>query len=227
MNVKVVSHIKCIGEIYDEKFGNEFPQELIDRLNSAPLATISTEARKQMVSLLMTIGATGNSVGGAVETAVVGLPAGYGSPMFDGLECKIGSFLFSIPAVKSVSFGYGARFAHALGSDVADSFVLKDGKIETDNNFNGGLNGGISNGMPIIVSCSFKPTPSIKQPFKTLNFETNKVVNLEVKGEHVTCLAPRGAIIVSSAVAICVLDSVLEGKGYFELNSVAEDTENE
>ena len=226
MGVKVVSHIKCIGEIYDDKFGTDFPDELIDRLNSAPLATISSEARKKMVSLLMSIGAVGNSIGGAVETAVVGLPAGYGSPMFDGLESKIASFLFAVPAVKSVSFGYGARFAHALGSDVADSFVLNDGKIETDNNFNGGLNGGISNGMPIIVSCSFKPTPSIKQPFKTLNFETNKIVNLEVKGEHVTCLAPRGAIIATSAVAICVMDSVMEGKGYFELNSVAEDTEN-
>ncbi len=227
MKVQVVSHIKCIGEIYDDKFSNDFSDDLIERLNSSPLATICPDARKKMVSLLMGIGATGNSIGGAVETAVVGLEAGYGSPMFDGLESKIASFLFAIPAVKSVSFGYGARFAHALGSDVADSFVLKDGKIETDNNFNGGLNGGISNGMPILISCSFKPTPSIKQPFKTLNFETNKVVNLEVKGEHVTCLAPRGAIIATSAVAICVLDSVLEGKGYFELNKVAEATEEE
>ena len=227
MGVKVVSHIKCIGEIYDDKFTNDFSDELIDRLNSAPIATINTEQRKKMVSLLMSLGAVGNSIGGAVETAVVGLEAGYGSPTFDGLESKIASFLFAIPAVKSVSFGYGARFAHALGSDVADSFVLGEGgKIETDNNYNGGINGGISNGMPILVSCSFKPTPSIKQPFKTLNFETNKIVNLEVKGEHVTCLAPRGAIISTSAIAICIMDSVLEGKGYFELNSVTEDTEN-
>ena len=226
-NIKVVSHIKCIGEIYDDKFGTEFSDELIERLNSSPLATISTEARKKMVSLLMSIGATGNSIGGAVETAVVGLPAGYGSPIFDSLESRIASLLFAIPAVKGVNFGYGARFAHALGSEVADSFVLNNGRIETDNNFNGGVNGGISNGMPILISCSFKPTPSIKQPFKTLNFETNKIVNLEVKGEHVTCLAPRGAIIVTGAVAIAILDSYLEGRGYFELNTVAEDTEKE
>ncbi len=217
--VTVASHIKCIGEIYDEKFGSDYSAELMDRLNSSPLATISSEVRKKMVSLLMSIAAVGDSIGGAVETAVVGLEAGYGSPLFDNLESRIASILFAVPAVKSVSFGYGAKFAHARGSEVADAFVANvDGAAQTDHNYNGGLNGGISNGMPIIISTSFKPTPSIKQPQQTLNFETNKIVNLEVKGEHVACIAPRGNIVVTSAVAIAVLDAYIEGNGYKNLH---------
>lgn len=213
--VRIASHIKCIGEIYDEKFGSDYSEELMTRLNSSPLATISTDARKKMVSLLMSIAATGDSIGGAVETAVVGLGAGYGSPILENLESRIASILFAVPAVKSVSFGYGAKFAHARGSEVADSFVSNvDGVVTTDNNFNGGLNGGVSNGMPILISTSFKPTPSIKQPQQTLNFETNKVVNLEVKGDHVACIAPRGNIVITSAVAVAIMDAYLEGNGY-------------
>lgn len=216
--IDVVSHIKCIGEVYDDKFGEEFPKELIERLNSAPLATISPEARKRMVSLLMSISATGDSIGGAIETAVVGLPAGYGSPIFDNLESRLASMIFSIPAVKCVGFGYGAHFAHARGSAVADAFVLKDnGTIGTDTNFNGGLNGGISNGMPIIITTAFKPTPSIRQTQKTLNFETNKIVDWEVKRDHIECIAPRGNIIITSAVALVVMDAFLEGNGYMAI----------
>lgn len=210
----VASHIKCIGEIYDSKFPEEPTAELLGRLNSAPLPVIKPDARKRMVSLLTSLYATGDSIGGAIESAVIGLPAGYGSPIFDSLECSMASILFSIPAVKSVSFGHGAKFAHSRGSEVADGFEYEDGTIKTNHNFNGGLNGGISNGMPIKVTTVFKPTPSIAQPIKTLNFKTNDIVNLELKGHHVPSLAPRAAIICTSAIAIAVMDAYLEGNGY-------------
>ena len=183
-------------------------------MNSAPLPVIESDARKRMVSLLTSLYATGDSIGGAIESAVIGLPAGYGSPIFDSLECSMASILFSIPAVKSVSFGHGAKFAHSRGSEVADGFEYEDGTIKTNHNFNGGLNGGISNGMPIKVTTVFKPTPSIAQPIKTLNFKTNDIVNLELKGHHVPSLAPRAAIICTSAIAIAVMDAYLEGNGY-------------
>ena len=212
--IYVASHIKCIGEIYDEKFPEEIPVELIDRLNSAPLAAIDPEARKKMVSLLTSLYATGDSIGGAIESAVVGLPAGYGSPIFGGLESSMSSILFGIPAVKSVSFGHGAKFAHSRGSEVADGFEYEDGSVKTNHNFNGGLNGGISNGMPIKVTTVFKPTPSIAQPIKTLNFKTNDVVNLELKGARLPSIAPRAAIVCTSAIAIAVMDAYMEGNGY-------------
>lgn len=212
--IYIASHIKCIGEIYDKKFPEEPDTELLDRLNSAPLPVIDPAQRKQMVSLLTSLYATGDSIGGAIESVVTGLPAGYGSPVFDNLECSMASILFAIPAVKAVSFGHGAKFAHSRGSEVADGFEYEDGTVKTNHNFNGGLNGGISNGMPIKVTTAFKPTPSIAQPIKTLNFKTNDIVNLELKGRHIPCLAPRAAIICTSAIAIAVMDAYLERNGY-------------
>ncbi|HOK82109.1 MAG TPA: chorismate synthase [Clostridia bacterium] len=213
--IEVVSHIRCIGDIYDEKFGAEIPPLLIERLNSSPLATISPDIRKKMVSLLMGIKATGNSVGGSVETAVVGMPAGFGSPIFDNLESKIASILFAIPAVKAVGFGLGHMFSHALGSDVSDPFVAgPGGEVRTATNYNGGLNGGMTNGMPIIITTDFKPTPSISQPLKTMDFIKNRIVDISIKGDHVACLVPRSNIVVTSAVAVAVLDAYLEGVGY-------------
>lgn len=213
--IEVVSHIKCIGNVYDTPFGAEIGRDLIDRLNSASLATISTEARKQMVSLLASVKAVGDSIGGAVESAIVGLPAGIGSPMFDNLEAKLSSILFSIPAVKGVGFGIGHMFAHKRGSEVSDNFVIgADNRVTTDHNYNGGINGGISNGMPVIVTTSFKPTPSFKQTQKALDFVTNTIVDLEVKGNHVVSIVPRANIIVTSALSIAVLDAFLEAEGY-------------
>lgn len=213
--IEVVSHIKCIGDVYDDRFETKIPDLLIERLNSSPLATISSEARKRMVSLLMGVKAVGDSIGGSVESAVVGMPAGFGSPIFDNMESKIASMLFSIPAVKGVGFGLGHMFAHSLASDVNDCFVSgADGEVRTATNNNGGLNGGMSNGMPIIVTTDFKPTPSISQPQKTLNFIKNQVVDISIKGDHVACLVPRANVVVTSAIAVAVLDTYIEGMGY-------------
>lgn len=213
--VDIVSHIKCIGDIYDERFGPEISPVLIERLNSSPLATISPEARKRMVSLLQSVKATGDSLGGSVESAVVGIPAGVGSPIFDNMESKLASILFSIPAVKGVGFGLGHMFAHARGSEVNDRFTMgKDGEVRTATNNNGGINGGITNGMPIIVTTDLKPTPSISQPQKTMDFATNRIVDLSIRGDHVACLVPRANIVITSAIAVAVLDAMLECRGY-------------
>lgn len=212
--IEIASHIKKIGETRDERFPAEIDRRLIDRLNSSPLATISSDARKRMVSLLESVKATGDSIGGAVESVVLNMPAGFGSPIFDNVESKLASLLYSIPAVKSVSFGHGYDFAKSRGSLVNDDFIFADGKVKTATNYNGGLNGGITNGMPILVATVFKPTPSITQPQQTLDINTHKMIDLQVKGEHVCCLAPRANIVVTSAIAIAILDIYLEGTGY-------------
>lgn len=221
MGISVVSHIKSIGNISDDSFAVDIPNELIERLNSMTMPTISNDVRKKLVSLLESISAVGDSIGGAVETAIVGLPAGYGSPCFDSLECHLGSLMFSIPGVKSVGFGLGSDFGKARGSEVADSFFRnEEGKIETDNNFNGGLNRGVSNGMPIVITTVFKPTPSIQQPMKGLDLNTNEVVDLQIRRNHVVCFAPRGNIVATSVASIVTLDSILEGKGYMNMPKV-------
>lgn len=221
MGIKVVSHVKSIGNIADEPFGIDIANDLIDRLNSMSMPTISNEARKKMVSLLQGISAVGDSIGGAIETAIVNLPAGYGSPCFDSLECHLGALMFSIPGVKSVGFGLGNDFSKARGSEVADSFFRTDeGKIETDNNFNGGLNRGVSNGMPIVMTTVFKPIPSIQQPMKGLDLNTSEVVDLEVRRNHVVCYAPRSNVVATSVAAIATLDSILEGNGYMNMPQV-------
>lgn len=221
MGIKVVSHIKSIGNITDESFGVNISEDLIERLNSMTMPTISNEARKKMVSLLESISALGDSIGGAIETAIVGLPAGYGSPCFDSLESHLASLMFSIPGAKSIGFGYGNDFARARGSEVADSFFKnEEGKIETDNNYNGGLNRGVSNGMPVVMTTVFKPIPSIKQPMKGLDLITNEVVDLQVRRNHVVCFAPRGNVVASSVASIVTLDAILEGNGYMNMPKV-------
>ena len=212
--IEVVSHIKSIGKIEDESFGIDIDPILIERLNSSSFATISPEARKLMTSLISSIYALDDSVGGSIETAIVVMEAGYGSPFFYNLESNLASFIYAIPAVKAVEIGYGTALANSRGSVVIDSFTRDgSGRIKTTNNYNGGLNGGITNGMPVIIKTTLKPNPSIHQPQKTLDFETNKVVDLTLHRKHVACLVPKNNIIMTSAAAIVFFDSYLAWHG--------------
>ncbi|MGI6594918.1 MAG: chorismate synthase [Christensenellales bacterium] len=213
--IEVVSHIKSIGKVKDESFGVQIDPILVERLNSSSFPTISQEARKLMTSLISSIYALDDSIGGSIETAIVGLDAGYGSPIFDNLESNLASFFFAIPAVKAFEIGHGVDFGYSRGSEVTDSFVIdEEGKVTTNNNFNGGMNGGISNGMPIVIKTTLKPIPSIHQLQNTLDFETNKVIDLELHREHVASLVPRSNIIMTSAAAITFFDAYLGCHGY-------------
>ena len=151
-----------------------------------------------------------DSVGGIVECAVVGFPAGIGSPMFDGLENRIASLLFGVPAVKGVSFGDSFDIARRKGSEMNDPFRMKNGKICTESNHNGGILGGISSGMPIIVRAAFKPTPSISQQQDTVDFIKNENAEIVIQGRHDPCVVPRAVPVVESVVALALLDALLE-----------------
>lgn len=213
--IEIVSHIKSIGKVEDESFGVDIDPILVERLNSSSFPTISQEARKLMTSLISSIYAIDDSIGGSIETAIVGLDAGLGSPIFDNLESNLASFFFAIPAVKAFEVGYGVNFAHSRGSEVTDSFLIdENGKVRTNNNFNGGMNGGISNGMPIIIKTTLKPLQSTRQLQNTLEFGTNKVVDLELHREHVASLVPRNTIIMTSAAAITLFDAYLGCHGH-------------
>lgn len=150
----------------------------------------------------------GDSVGGWVEGVVTGVPAGIGDPFFDTVEGRLSGLLYAIPGVKGVAFGDGFDMVRAYGSEMNDPIVQSPEGIWTTTNHNGGINGGITNGMPIVVQVAFKPTPSIAIPQKTVDIETGNPVEISIKGRHDPCIAVRGCPVVEATLAIGVLDMV-------------------
>ena len=151
--------------------------------------------------------AKGDSVGGVIECAVVGLPIGIGEPMFDGLESRLAATVFAIPAVKGVEFGAGFAAAEMLGSQNNDAFYYDaGGNVRTKTNHHGGSLGGISSGMPLVVRAAFKPTPSIGMAQDTVNLAKKENERLEITGRHDPCIVPRAVPCVEAAVAVTLLD---------------------
>ena len=147
----------------------------------------------------------GDSIGGVLETAIIGLPAGLGEPWFDGVESQIARAVFGIPAVKSIAFG--AKDIELMrGSSANDAFTIKDGKIVTATNNSGGIQGGITNGMPVIFRTAIKPTPSISQTQMTVNMATGEETSLDIKGRHDPCIVQRARIVLDSVAALVVAD---------------------
>jgi chorismate synthase len=148
-----------------------------------------------------------DSIGGIVECVATGIPAGLGDPIFGNVESRVASILFAIPAVKGVEFGAGFGVANMRGSECNDAMFFDDaGNIQRKTNNAGGIEGGITNGMPLVVRCAFKPTPSIAKPQATVNLVTRQNDILEIKGRHDACIVPRAVVVVESAVAIAILD---------------------
>ncbi len=154
----------------------------------------------------------GDSIGGIVEGIAFNLPIGLGDAMFEGLEGKISCALFGIPAVKAVEFGSGFNFAAMKGSVANDIFYYDNGKVKTLTNHNGGINGGISNGMPLTFRVAFKPTPSIATPQKTVDLTKQDMATIQIEGRHDACIVPRAVPVVEAVAAISLLDSLLESK---------------
>ena len=150
--------------------------------------------------------AEGDSVGGIVECAVLGLPVGLGGPLFDGMEGRISSIVFGIPAVKGIEFGTGFGFADLKGSEANDAFRMKGNTIVTTTNHNAGVNGGISNGMPVVFRTAVKPTPSIYKEQETVDYLAKQDAPLSIQGRHDPCIVPRAAIVQTCAAALAVGD---------------------
>ena len=152
-------------------------------------------------------GAEGDSVGGVLETAILGLPAGIGEPYFDSVESEIAHLAFSIPAVKGIEFGTGFGFAGLRGSEANDAFrMTAEGAVVTATNHNAGINGGIANGMPVVFRTAVKPTPSIYKQQDTVDYISKKDAQLSIQGRHDPCIVPRAAIVQTCAAALAVGD---------------------
>lgn len=202
--IKIGTHIsKCAG-VTDDEF-SDFNNE-IDLLNNKIFAVINEEKGKEMIDNIEKASENGDSVGGVIETVVTGLPVGVGEPWFDSLESVLSHGLFSIPAIKGVEFGAGFSCADMLGSEMNDNYRVENNKIVTETNNNGGINGGISNGMPLVVKCAVKPTPSISKEQNTVSFKNNENTVLSVKGRHDPCIVHRARVVADSVVAIVLCD---------------------
>ncbi|MCI9160667.1 MAG: chorismate synthase [Anaerotruncus sp.] len=180
----------------------------------AEIPVLDPESGRRMLDAIELARMEQDSVGGVVECAVLGMPAGVGSPMFDGLENRIASIVFGIPAVKGIEFGAGFNAAELRGSQNNDPFRIRDGRVVCSTNHAGGILGGISNGMPILFRAAFKPTPSISQPQQTVDFVRHTERDLTVHGRHDPCVVLRAVPVVEAAAAIAAADCLLEADGY-------------
>lgn len=152
----------------------------------------------------------GDSVGGVIECAVIGLPAGIGDPMFDGMENRIAQAVFGVPAVKGIEFGNGFGAAALLGSQNNDAFATDGVHVFTKTNRHGGILGGITSGMPVLFRAAIKPTPSIAQPQDTVSLPKMENASLNITGRHDPCIVARAVPVIEAAAAIAVLDAMLE-----------------
>ncbi|MGN1307923.1 MAG: chorismate synthase [Faecousia sp.] len=205
--IRIGAHILSIGAVRDTGFDPVSPALPVGGL------TLDPAAWESMQTEIANAKATLDSVGGVIECAVTGVPAGCGEPMFGGMENRLAQILFGIPAVKGVEFGEGFGCAELRGSQNNDPYYYdENGFVRTRTNHAGGIAGGISTGMPIIFRAAFKPTPSIAQPQETIRFTgTTAPALLEIKGRHDPCIVPRAVPVVEAAAAIAILDAILEG----------------
>lgn len=202
--IRIGTHISSCAGIKDRDFENL--GEDIAILKDKEMPVLCEKAEKDMISAIETARNEGDSLGGALTTAVVGMPEGVGEPWFDTVEGVLAHALFSIPAIKGVEFGLGFGFADKKGSTANDEFTILDGRVQTKTNNNGGINGGITNGMPIIFSCAVKPTPSIFKEQNTVNFKTSENALLNLKGRHDPAIIHRARVVVDSLTAITLCD---------------------
>ena len=202
--IYIGTHIAKCGTIQDTPFMHY--EEEVTKVNDLLFPVLDEKASEEMYAYMEDVAKEGDSVGGVLETVVTGIPAGIGEPWFDSMESMLAHGLFSIPAVKGVEFGKGFEFAGMKGSEANDAFQLEEGKVVTKTNHNGGINGGITNGMPILFNTVIKPTPSIYKKQDTVNMSTKENVSFQIEGRHDPAIVHRARVVVDSVTAIVVSD---------------------
>lgn len=212
-HISIGTHISRMMDIVDRPFDEDNLLHDIEICNEKTFSTLDDEKGQAMIALINDARNKQDSVGGILDTAIVGMDAGVGEPAFDSVESMLSHALFSIPACKGVMFGSGFDFASMYGSKANDAFEMKDGKVTTVTNHNGGINSGITNGMPIRFQTVFKPTPSISQKQKTVNFKTNENVEIEIHGRHDPAIIHRARVVVDAMCAITLVDLLITRYG--------------
>ena len=207
----VGAHLSEVAGIPDAAFPLHPTPELLSAVAAKDFPVLDEEAGARMQQAILEARQEGDSVGGIVECAAIGLPAGLGEPMFGGVENRLAAALFGIPAVKGVEFGAGFAAARLRGSQNNDPFTMNHGRVETVSNHAGGILGGITSGMPVIVRAALKPTPSIARPQQTVSLQAGEETQLQIRGRHDPCIAHRAVPVVEAVTAAVLLDLLLEG----------------
>ena len=207
----VGAHLAAVGTENDAPFPLHPTAELFDAIAAKPFPVVDDGAGDRMQALILEARQDLDSVGGIIECAAIGLPAGLGDPMFGGVENRLAAALFGIPAVKGVEFGLGFGSSRLRGSENNDPFTVENGTVVTASNRAGGILGGITTGMPVTLRTAIKPTPSISRPQQTVRLSAMENAELVIRGRHDPCIAHRAVPVVEAVTAAVLLDLLLEG----------------
>ena len=204
--IYIGTHVKKCAGIEDREFDNLLTD--IECLNQKTFAVLDEPRIEEMTNAIIEAASNGDSVGGVLETAICNMPEGVGEPWFDSVESMLSHMMFSIPAVKGIEFGVGFKIADMKGSEANDAIRLEKDKVVTTTNNNGGINGGITNGMPIIFRTAIKPTPTIFKPQNTVDFKTMTETVIQPKGRHDPAIVHRARVVQDAAAAIVLCDAL-------------------
>lgn len=207
----VGAHLAAVAGICDRPFPLHPSRELFDEIAARPFPVLDEEAGERMCAAILEAKGDLDSVGGVIECAAAGLPPGLGEPMFGGIENRLAAALFGIPAVKGLEFGEGFRAAALRGSENNDPFVVENGRVRAESNRAGGVLGGITTGMPLVLRAAVKPTPSIGRAQRTVCLSAMEPAELTIHGRHDPCVAHRAVPVVEAVTAAVLLDLLLEG----------------
>ncbi len=209
-NIHVAAHIAEIGGIKDDRF-NPLGEDIsvLETLSQKILPVLDDNKGKCMQDLILEVREQADSIGGSIECMVTGLPPGVGAPFFDSVESRLAHVVFSVPAVKGLEFGTGFAFAAMRGSEANDQYYLDDDVVRTKTNNNGGILGGITNGMPVIFKVGIKPTPSIGKPQLTVDLAKHENTTLQIAGRHDPCIVQRAVPVIEGVTAWIILDLLL------------------
>ncbi len=205
--IDIFSHIQSVGKVKDSSFSDINIGDFdFYKLSDMQLPLLNNDCEEKIKQEILSAKQNGDSVGGVVECMAVGIPTGVGEPFFDSVESILSHLLFSVPAVKGVEFGDGFKLAEMLGSKANDAMCYNGDKISFKTNHNGGVLGGITNGMPIVLRAAVKPTPSISLPQDSVDINTKQNAVLNIKGRHDPCIVPRAVPVIESVMAIGIYD---------------------
>ncbi|MBQ9759930.1 MAG: chorismate synthase [Clostridia bacterium] len=216
--IYIGTHMASVGRVKDRSFGADLNAD-IDLLADLNFPVLDADAADRMREEIEAAARDGDSVGGTLETVVTGMPAGVGEPWFDTVESILSHALFAIPAIKGVAFGDGFEMAQMRGSEANDALTTDGNTVTTKTNHNGGINGGITNGMPLCFTCAVKPTPSIFKAQDTVDTETMQNATLELKGRHDPAIIHRARVVVDSMTALVLCDLLAQRFGTDYLSS--------
>lgn len=210
MGITVGAHILSVGSVTEPRFDPvAIDAQTLRSLHMKNFATLSDTAAAEMTARILAAKEAQDSVGGVIECAAVGVPAGWGDPMFDGMENRIAQAVFGIPAIRGIEFGTGFAAAAMTGSTHNDPFCMDGDTVRTETNHHGGILGGITSGMPLIFRAAVKPTPSIGQMQRSISFARGENAPLEIRGRHDPCIVPRAVPVIESAAAAALYDAYL------------------